>query len=850
MFSRKTYLALSLTTALVAASQPGIVQATDASFGSQIVDATEAGSSEQVLNLLERGINPNERGQFGTSALLRAANSGNLEIAKTLIKHGANPNVSDLGGATALHIAARKGHYTIAKLLIQNKAKVSLADKQGNTALILASIHGNEIIVKELIKNGADIEVTNGSGENALYYATEAQEGKIIDMLLSSGASADTVDEEGYSTTEIAQRKNDSLLVAKLDKYDSDHVMISMGSGFRSSSAKKEIAQKERSQGEQLIAQLTKNNAIDFAETEYLQNPNDPELQFFSTPTFGEESQLASAAPKKSWLSEMKNAFEDTGAFELAAVKNFNEGNKYSLVEMGSFKLRAFAEKRINELQMDNGAILKDTKLVVFERGAGDNKEFYVNGGVFETLGEAESLCQKLAAKGVRCNPVETALITNNQFSEFQSSGKSTFSSVPVENVEIAELKAPEPIKFPKALAVKKIEPKTEPIKAMPVIDLPKIAKVVNVEAPVLPKIAKIEAPTPSLKVAVPAIPEETISLTELAGMSDDAPIIKLPKTIAPTAKITPVAAETEIRSVDDLVDSIFAEQEAKEVAAVEKDVLALPELPTLEETEAVSSIKQQINALPKVEVAKVAKAPQPLKIKFVEPNKTVTQQSTKEIALLSEFNNSSPRKIVNKGSNKPTLLTARAEAPTPVRVVAKPEAAIAKVQAPKVDKFVVAKPVRVDDALNTRIAAQPEPAYTTTAPTVTYNDAYIPSPVQTFNRAEQRRTAKVEYFESANSAQGLYWKYRENGTLNESITVRATRDLFGKPHYAALIGEFQTAAQAQAFCNTVYQAEKLRCNVMDEIDYTISSSKYERTSDVKRHSNYRSKTSSRSRRR
>ena len=1083
--AKRTYLALSLTTAMVAAYQPTYVSAAqESSFGSKIVDAVESNSKDQVTTLLSKGINPNERGEFGTSALLRAVNNGNLEIAQILIDKGANANVADLGGATPLHVAARKGNFEMTQFLLNNKADVNLADKEGNTPLMLAAINGNERIVAELISSGAKIDSTNNSGETALLYATQNSAEKVVDMLVAAGAKQDVIDEEGYSIKEVAQRKNNDVLIAKLDSANPNHLVIEMGRGFRPAPAQKtqQVAKQipshadkyfaEREEGQQVLAKLADKDAIDYSEAEFL---GDPDLAPILTPRFSQiepaagEQKVASTETgvKKSWLAGLKKSFDEAGAFELASVKNFTEGNKYAILELGSFKVKAFAEKRISELQMDNMDILGDVPLVIFERGTGANIEYTVNGGIFENRAEADSICQKLVARGLRCTPVESAMITNEQYAKFNAPVKSEFSAPEVEAVNIPDVpksdsaatslptlapaKAipakpivtagiptlpgakpapaamPTPPAPPAPMALAQAKP-ASPVTGLPTIETTPAAKALASAAPATPPappapngiptlkpLAKIDAKPASPVVdaksiaahSVPKEPTPVVDSKSIAANTPKAPLaaplgakpLAAPAPVAntlPASPPVPIQVKPEISTVktvalgndekteDDLslieragmaqdtddakkpvekskisslVDSIYSEKAAATTSTTEKAPapvrLASPApVPAPKAPENIDSVKKQLESLPSLPgsaagVKPATPAPavtaaalnQPMKIVFSEPGRTTTvnvpaqpaapaaisSPATSAPSLISAPADASKgikvaefkvgqavggTKLANESMAQPNLVNPIANktpvlpplapvavtpppAPAPISFVAAtpapaplvtkaPAPALAPMPAPapvpphapvkvvaevaesvtipamptpngqpaaSVDKFRVAKPVRVDDTFsavpNVAPPAQNLAAtYSNASSAVTYNNAYIP-PAHTFNRRENRRMARVDYFATPTAAQGLYWKYRQAGVLNQNITVRATKDILHGVHYSALIGEFSTSAEANAFCNTVYKAEKLRCTVQDELDYT-STPNYRNAGSAKtysRHSNYAENT-------
>jgi ankyrin repeat protein len=57
-----------------------------------------------VKRLLERGIDPNKKDEFGYTALHSACSVGNLELINLLLEYNANPNVRDNYNTTVLDI--------------------------------------------------------------------------------------------------------------------------------------------------------------------------------------------------------------------------------------------------------------------------------------------------------------------------------------------------------------------------------------------------------------------------------------------------------------------------------------------------------------------------------------------------------------------------------------------------------------------------------------------------------------------------------------------------------------------------------------------------------------------------
>ena len=194
--SSKNLTALYLTTAIAITWQvlPGTANAYESStsdsfqrvtFGNNFVDAAEFGDLPTLKFLLESGENPNQKGDFETTALLRATYKGNFEAVKLLLENGANPNMSDIGGATPLHIASREGNQQIVELLMKSGANINISDKEGFTPLMRASIAGDDKILKGLVKLGASAEIKNEFGETAITQAAKSKNNSAVTILMA-----------------------------------------------------------------------------------------------------------------------------------------------------------------------------------------------------------------------------------------------------------------------------------------------------------------------------------------------------------------------------------------------------------------------------------------------------------------------------------------------------------------------------------------------------------------------------------------------------------------------------------------------------------------------------------------
>ncbi len=156
------------------------------SFHNPLVDAADAGQVNEVRALLKARHPVDGRGDFNTTALMRAAYRGNVEIAQMLINSGANIGMTDRGGATALHIAARSGNEAIAKMLIKYGAQLEVRDNEGWTPLMRSVLSRKPKITTLLVDSGADIFAENEAGNTPILQAAAAGSLEVLSALMQS----------------------------------------------------------------------------------------------------------------------------------------------------------------------------------------------------------------------------------------------------------------------------------------------------------------------------------------------------------------------------------------------------------------------------------------------------------------------------------------------------------------------------------------------------------------------------------------------------------------------------------------------------------------------------------------
>lgn len=81
-------------------------------------------SAETIRFLLEKGADVNAKGQYGVTALMKAAEGGRSENVKLLLEAGADVNAKDDAAETALVYAKERGYLEIVYILKQAGAKI------------------------------------------------------------------------------------------------------------------------------------------------------------------------------------------------------------------------------------------------------------------------------------------------------------------------------------------------------------------------------------------------------------------------------------------------------------------------------------------------------------------------------------------------------------------------------------------------------------------------------------------------------------------------------------------------------------------------------------------------------
>lgn len=167
----------------------------------KFIDMATIGNVDEVNRAIEIGIEVDEIGARGNTALMAAAYHGHRSIVNILLAAGSDPHLlSDddglgVAGMTALILAAgsffasKRQH--IVQLLIAGGADVNQRGVGGKTAIFYAALAGSGYTecVETLIAAGADLDLQDDCGHTVLTAVAAAENYPLFNLLMQAGAS-------------------------------------------------------------------------------------------------------------------------------------------------------------------------------------------------------------------------------------------------------------------------------------------------------------------------------------------------------------------------------------------------------------------------------------------------------------------------------------------------------------------------------------------------------------------------------------------------------------------------------------------------------------------------------------
>jgi ankyrin repeat protein len=171
------------------------------------------------------------------SAVLEASEAGNLQaMVESLDSYGLDINEKGDEGDTALHIGCLYGHLAIVQECLRRGATATATDEDGSTPLHDASAGGYYEIAKLLLEHGALVDAFDGDGDSPLHLAANGGHGNVAELLLlRAGAERrtsllSTANSSGYKPVDLAE---DPALVAQLRLEESAEDEASVGAAFK-----------------------------------------------------------------------------------------------------------------------------------------------------------------------------------------------------------------------------------------------------------------------------------------------------------------------------------------------------------------------------------------------------------------------------------------------------------------------------------------------------------------------------------------------------------------------------------------------------------------------------------------
>ena len=136
-----------------------------------IISANKVATIEIMGLLLNAGLDPNKRNNYGQTPLHTAALQGDSEAIRLLIDHGANSEEPDRWYQTPLCIAQRASALEAAVVLLEAGAEIPDGFAYLQSFLFEAVKLGNFTVVKRLVKEGANVTLKDPNGATALQLA-------------------------------------------------------------------------------------------------------------------------------------------------------------------------------------------------------------------------------------------------------------------------------------------------------------------------------------------------------------------------------------------------------------------------------------------------------------------------------------------------------------------------------------------------------------------------------------------------------------------------------------------------------------------------------------------------------
>ncbi len=156
-------------------------------MGNELNIAAEMGDSTKVKNLLKKGVDINERDNFGRTALIYAALNGHNRITNMLLESHADIHAKDHFDQTAFIAAVNRGHVNTAEILLKNGANSSAPNSEGVPPVLIALGREDFEMVDLLLKYGIEINSIDERGRTVLQRIIESNDTELVQTVLRRG---------------------------------------------------------------------------------------------------------------------------------------------------------------------------------------------------------------------------------------------------------------------------------------------------------------------------------------------------------------------------------------------------------------------------------------------------------------------------------------------------------------------------------------------------------------------------------------------------------------------------------------------------------------------------------------
>ena len=184
--------------------------------------AAERGDAATVRSLLERGVDVDERGPGGRTAVTAAAYGGHAAVVRLLVDAGANVDLQDDTRANALLSTGETGDTAVLREVLRGGPDLARTNRFGGTALIPAADRGHVETVRALLRTDIDVDHVNDLGWTALLEAVMLGDGgprhrEIVSLLLDAGADPSIADRDGVTPLAHAHQRGYSEIAGLIE---------------------------------------------------------------------------------------------------------------------------------------------------------------------------------------------------------------------------------------------------------------------------------------------------------------------------------------------------------------------------------------------------------------------------------------------------------------------------------------------------------------------------------------------------------------------------------------------------------------------------------------------------------